>query len=195
MIIIKILIMKKLFLFSAIAFSLVACKSKTESTTTSLGTVSDTVSSINNNDTVGTSPNDSRETASPGYTYPETYNDFENGDLMLKDGKMVVYDNGNWVRANQVKLDNGVLVMVNGRVTKDKNEYNLKEGEIVKKSGNVLDRTGHSMDNAWDKTKDAANKAGTEVKDAANKAGSEVKDAANKVGSEIKKGVDKVKDR
>lgn len=180
MIIIKILIMKKLFLFSAIAFSLVACKSKTESAETTVINA-DTVSAANTKDTVGTSPMDAREATSPGYTYPETYNDFENGDLMLKDGKMVVYDNGNWVRASQVKLDNGVIVLENGKVQKDKSEYNLQEGEVVKKSGNILDKTGHSIDKAWDKTKDAANKAGADVKDAAKKVGGDIKEGVNKV--------------
>ncbi|MGJ7031365.1 DUF6799 domain-containing protein [Niabella hirudinis] len=133
---------------------------------------------------------------------------YSEGDVILKEGKVLVYTNGNWVTADkEIKLDNGVVITPNGTVkSKDGKVVVLQEGEYVNKSGNFFDRTGAAIENAWDKTKEGVSKGAEATKDAAQKAATATregvekgvdatKDAAHKTGEAIKKGAQKVGDK
>jgi len=133
---------------------------------------------------------------------------YNEGDVILKEGKVFVYTNGNWVAADkEIKLDNGVIITPDGTVkNKDGKVVVLQEGEYVNKSGNFFDRTGTAIENAWDKTKEGVSKGADATKDAAQKAAEATKegvekgvdatkDAAHKTGEAIKKGAKKVGDK
>ncbi|SDD36768.1 DUF6799 domain-containing protein [Niabella drilacis] len=133
---------------------------------------------------------------------------YNEGDVILKEGKVLVYTNGNWVVADkEVKLDNGIIITPDGTVkSKEGKVVVLEEGEYISKSGNFFDRTGQAVENAWDKTKegvsrgagatkDAAQKAAEATKEGVDKGVEATKDAAQKTGEAIKKGAKKVGDK
>lgn len=49
------------------------------------------------------------------------------GDVTRRDGKVMVYRNGQWVESNEdVRMDNDVMVTRNGRVVREDKEIELK---------------------------------------------------------------------
>ncbi|MBZ4192095.1 DUF6799 domain-containing protein [Niabella beijingensis] len=132
---------------------------------------------------------------------------YVDGDVILKEGKVFVYTNGNWVAADkEIKLDNGTVITPAGEVKKDGKVVTLQEGEYVNKTGNFFDRTGNAVENAWDRTKEGVSKGAEATKEGVEKAAEKTKagvekgveatkDAAHKTGDAIKKGAQKVGDK
>ena len=103
------------------------------------------------------------------------------GDVTYREKKVMVMRNGEWVEADKdVRLDNGVVVYRSGKVRKDGKERELKEGEIVDKTGNFFDKTGRAIENAWDATKGGVKEVAHDVEKAATKVGEKTKDAVDK---------------
>jgi len=88
------------------------------------------------------------------------------GDVTRKDGKVMVWRNGEWKEAdNDVTLDNGVVVKRDGKVVRGEEEIVLNDGEIVDKTGRFFDKAGHAIENAWKDAKEGVKEAGKEVKE------------------------------
>jgi hypothetical protein len=102
------------------------------------------------------------------------------GDVTVKDHKVMVMKNGEWVEAKEdIKLDNGVVVHRDRTVKKDGKKVQIEDGVVVNKEGNFFDKTGHAIDNAWDATKDGVKKAGNEIEKGAKKVGDKASDAVH----------------
>ncbi|ULT42722.1 hypothetical protein KRR40_03845 [Niabella defluvii] len=96
--------MKKLLLAAAVASITVACNNE--------------ANHAEANDSVVT-------TTTPVDTLPvtETFSDYKEGDVIKKDGQLVVYTNGAWVPVEKdLVLDNGVTVKQNGEIVDKKAE-------------------------------------------------------------------------
>jgi len=121
----------------------------------------------------------------------------EDGDVMWKDGKLMVYKNGGWTVAEKdITLDDGTVISVKGNVTgKDGKMISIKEGESVKKTGQFFDKAGNAIANAWDATKEGVKDAGEAVKEGAKDAAHAVKEGAEDAGKAIKHGAKKVGDK
>ena len=146
--------MKKIFVIAFAAASFTACNNATTSST--------------NTDTLANMPVATDTATVLAYTPAE-------GDVIYRDSKVYIMKNGAWVEAdNDVTLDNGVVVYRTGTVKKDKKEIELKEGEVVNKTGDFFDKSGHAIANAWDDTKDAVEDAGNAVGKTAKKAGKKI---------------------
>ena len=92
------------------------------------------------------------------------------GDVTKRDGKVMVWHDGEWKEAdNDVHLSNGVVVNRKGEVIKEDKVVVLDDGEVVNKSGRFFDKAGNAIDDAWDATKKGVKKVGEEVKDVFNK--------------------------
>jgi hypothetical protein len=169
--------MKRIFLIASVAFAAVACNSTSGNAETSDDTV--VISEV---DTLPVAP------AAP---------EFAEGDVIKKDGKLVVYTNGAWVPVEKdIVLDNGVTVKTSGEIVDKKgNKVVLEEGERVTKAGVFFDRAGAAIDNAWDATKRGVSNAADATGNAVEKAADATKDAAKDVGQAVKKGAQKVGDK
>ena len=145
--------MKKIFAMALAAIA-VACNDTASEKTT-----------VTNEDSVNTSSaNGSSNTTSGSYAASE-------GDIKYSGNKVMVYKGGSWVEANEdVKLDNDVVVYRDGRVERGDLEVRLKEGEIVNRTGNLIDDSGNAIANAWEVTKEGAKDAGRAIKNTAKKA-------------------------
>ena len=153
-------IMKKIIAMALAAISLAACNDN--------GTDNDTV------DTKDTTSTTSTTTITTSYSPAD-------GDVTYRDKKVRVMKNGEWVDADDdVKLDNGVVVYRNGRVKKDDKEIELEDGEVVNRTGNFFDKSGRSIENAWDATREGVKEAGKAVGNAAEKVGDKVEKAVDK---------------
>ena len=164
-----------MFSAAAIVFALTSCHVNDTNDTPEEHTVSTT-------DTLVTTP---VATVTETTTYTAA-----NGDIMMKDGKLMEWKNGQWVAAEgDVTLDNGVIVSKAGVVKQQDKTVQLEEGEAVNRSGNFFDKAGHAISNAWDATKKgvgtAAEKTGEAVKDA----GKAIGKGAAKVGEKAKEAV------
>lgn len=123
--------------------------------------------------------------------------EYTEGDVIKKDGQLVVYTNGAWVAVEKdIVLDNGVTVKTNGDIVDAKgNTVTLEEGERVTKAGVFFNRAGAAIDNAWDATKTGVGNAAEATGDAVEKAADATKETAKDVGQAIKKGAQKVGDK
>lgn len=163
--------MKKIIALAVIAASFAACDTQDKKVTTTEGT--DTTGAVT--------------TVSTTYTPGE-------GDVMYKDGKVMVWRSDNWVEAEgDVTLENGIVVRRNGEVRRDDKVVVLHEGETVNRSGNFFDKTGAAIDNAWDATKKGVSKAADATEKGVNKAADAVKKAGKKVGEKTKEVVRDIK--
>jgi hypothetical protein len=179
--------MKKLLLMAAVASIAVACNNEASMTETS--------------DSVAITPVDTLPVT-------ETFTDYKEGDVIKKDGQLVVYTNGTWVPVEKdLVLDNGVTVKKSGEIV-DKNGRTivLEDGERVSKTGLFFNRAGAAVEDAWDATKrgvtNAAEATGNAVekgydatKKGVEKAADATKETAEDVGQAIKKGANKVGDK
>jgi len=155
--------MKKFLAIVCAAATLTACNNEAD-TTTETTTTADSNAAANVETT---------EPSSGAYTPVE-------GDVSYRESKVMVMRNGAWVEADQdVKFDNGVTVYRNGRVERNDMEIELREGEIVNRTGDFFDRSGVAIGNAWDATKEGAKDAGRAVKKTAKKIGQKVEDAVD----------------
>ncbi|MCU7693989.1 DUF6799 domain-containing protein [Haoranjiania flava] len=116
---------------------------------------------------------------------------YTEGDVIKKDGKAHVYQNGNWVVLEKdVTLDNGVVVKKTGEVrNKEGKVVVLEEGAYVTKTGNFFDRTGAAIENAWDATKRGVENAADATKEGLRKAGDSISAGAQRVGDKINEAV------
>ena len=155
--------MKKLFLFAGIAGVFVACNEPASETTE---TSVDTTVAATGETTV-------TETTTTTTTYAAA-----EGDVKMVEGKVMIYQNGAWVAAdNDVTLDDGTIVTTKGDVKKDGKTMKMEEGQAVTKAGRFFDKAGNAIENAWDKTKEGVKDAGKAVGNAAEKAAEKTKDA------------------
>jgi len=162
--------MKKIIALAVIAASFSACDTQDKKVTTT------------ETDTIAITP-----IVSTMYTPGE-------GDVMYKDGKVMVWRSNNWVEAEgDVTLENGIVVRRNGEVRRDDKVVVLHEGETVNRSGNFFDKTGAAIDNAWDATKKGVSKAADATEKGVNKAAEAVKKAGKKVGEKTKEVVRDIK--
>ena len=121
----------------------------------------------------------------------------EDGDVMWKDVKLLMYQNGDWTVAEKdITLEDGTVISVKGNVTgKDGKMISLKEGESVKKTGQLFDKAGNAIANAWDAAKEGVKDAGEAVKEGAKDAAHAVKEGAEDAGKAIKDGAKKASDK
>jgi hypothetical protein len=162
--------MKKIFIIAFSAASLADCNSS--------GTTDNTAGTT---DSTGISA-----TALP-YTPTE-------GDVTFSNDSLMVYRKNEWVpETDRVIMGNGVVVYTTGEVKKGIQTGTLTDGEIVSHDGNLFDKTGKAVKDAWDTTKHWAEKAGEAAGKAAGDAGKAVGHAAGKVANAVKKTVDKDK--
>jgi hypothetical protein len=104
----------------------------------------------------------------------------EDGDVIYKDGKLMVRKDGEWkLRDEKVTLDNGAVVYTDGLVRKDDKEIKLQEGEIISEEGDVFDKAGQKIESAWKDAKEGVKDAGKEIEKGANKAGDKIEDAVD----------------
>lgn len=159
--------MKKSFAPVILITLMVACNSSTDTSAT------DTTTSIMATDSMAPAVN-SDTVVSVTYSLAE-------GDVIYRDGKVFVMKNGDWAEVHEdVILDNGAVVTYKTRtVKKDGKVIELKEGEIVNKTGNFFDKSGHAIANAWDDTKDAVKDAGEAVGKTAKKVGKKIDSAVS----------------
>ena len=102
------------------------------------------------------------------------------GDVTVKDDKVLVMRNGEWVETKEdVKFNNGVVVYRSGKAKKDGKEIEVEDGVVINKDGDFFDRTGQAIENAWDDTKTGVKKAGDEIEKGANKAGDKIEAATD----------------
>ena len=157
--------MKKFFVMALAAVSLVACNDNEADNDADDTTVNSVDTTSTTNTTTTTTTN------TTGYTPVD-------GDVTYQEKKVRVRRNGEWVDADDdVRMDNGVVVYRDGRVTRDDKEIELEEGEVVDRTGNFFDRSGRAIENAWDVTKEGAKDAGRAVKKTAKKVGEKVEKA------------------
>ena len=99
------------------------------------------------------------------------------GDVIYRDGKVMVWRNDAYVLADEdVKLDDNVIVKKNGDVVRNGKTVRLEEGEAVTRTGKWFNKAGEGIEDGWDAAKKGVNKAGDAIKKGANKVGEEVKD-------------------
>lgn len=154
--------MKKILVLAFASASLIACN--------------DNQTSSINDDTTDTA---TVMNESPATTTTTTYVPAD-GDVTYRDHKVMVMKNGAWVEADDdVKLGNDVVVYKNGKVKKDGNMVELRDGETVNKDGDFFDKAGQKMERVWDDTKEGAKKAGDEIEKGAKKAGDKAEDAVD----------------
>lgn len=170
----------KILLGAALAvFAATSCESKTTTTDNNMTAVVDTPPPA---------PVVTMDTPSGTYVAKE-------GDVMLKDGQVVVYSNAAWVPASgDTKLKNGVWVAKDGKVKSDNKEIMLSEGERVDADGNFWDDAGNAVADGWDATKKGASKAGQGIAKGAEKAGEAIATGAKKTGEAVSKGAQKTKE-
>ena len=161
--------MKKILAVAAVALSFTACNSQQQSSTT---VSSDTT--VKATDTIATIP------------VTDLYVPVE-GDVMMKDGKVVVWRNNTWVvPEGDVTLTDGTVITKDGLVKKDGQTIVLEEGETVNNEGNFFDKAGHGISKAWDATKKGVSKAGEATGKALKETGKAIGKGAKKVGEKTK---------
>jgi hypothetical protein len=150
--------MKKILAFAVLSASLFACNDAAKT-----------------GDTAG----DADTTTTSTTTTTTTTNQYNaaDGDVSYRNGRLMVWRNGNWTESNEdVTLDNGVVVRRNGEARRDKDVVTLNDGEVVDRSGNFWDRTGNAIEDGWDATKRGAKKAGQKIEQGAEKVADKTKD-------------------
>lgn len=139
--------MKKVLLICAAAATLAACRNNTD--TDGTDGINDTMVPA---DTMVSTP------ASTPYIVTE-------GDIMRRQGSVMVYENGQWVPVTgEITLSDGSVVTQRGEVKRDGRMVNLEEGYTVNRSGAFFDRAGAAIENAWETTKEATREAAQDVK-------------------------------
>lgn len=102
------------------------------------------------------------------------------GDVTRRDGKVLVMRNGQWVEADaDVRLENGTVIDRNGRVVREGRVIEIREGEVVTRTGDFFDRAGNAIENAWDSTKAGVKEIGRKIGDATRKAGDKIENAVS----------------
>ena len=156
--------MKKIILMASAACFLVSCDSpKDANTTNAITTDSNGVIT---------------QTTTTTRIYAPT-----DGDVMMKDGKTMVWKDGAWIATTgNTTMTNGMVISSDGMVRQNTRSIKLLEGEAVTKTGYFFDRAGAAIDNAWDATKRGVNKAADATGDALQDAGRAIGKGARKIG-------------
>ncbi len=144
--------MKRIFAILLTAASFTACNNNSTTTSTTDTTMADTGTVV--------APSVTTDTVT---TTTITYAPAD-GDVVYRDNKLYVMKNGNWVATDKVvTLNNGTVIYRDGTAKRDGKMVKLEDGEVVNKTGNFFDKSGHAIANAWGATKDAVSNAGTAV--------------------------------
>lgn len=142
--------MKNLLAIALISASLVACDNAETNETTEM--------------------DDTTTTTTTTSTYTPA-----DGDASYRNGTLMVYRDNTWVEADEdVRMDNNVTVYRNGEVKRNDEVVELRDGEVVNRSGQFFDNTGRAIEDAWDATKRGVKKAGESVENAAQKVGDKI---------------------
>jgi hypothetical protein len=140
-----------------------------------LAACNNTATTVTDSDTVASETIVTPDTAATVFYTPV------DGDVIYKDGKVMVMRNGQWVETDKdITLENGVVIDKTGKAKRGKVEIKMEDGNIVSKTGNFFDKTGKAIDNAWEDTKDAVKDAGKAVGHAAEKVGKKIDTALDK---------------
>ena len=116
------------------------------------------------------------------------------GDVIFTNDHLMVYRGNEWVpETDRVTMGNGVVVFTTGEVKKGEQTRTLADGEIVSHNGNIFDKTGNAVKEAWDTSKHWVGRTGKAVGEAAGDAGEAVGHAASKAANSVKNAVDKNK--
>lgn len=162
----------KRILYLALAISFASCaddKKETETTTS----YSDTMSSTTT--TTATTPEVQPDAVTPVTTYTAA-----EGDVVYRDGRLMVWKNNDYVVADKdVTLDDGIVVRKNGEVTRDGTTVKLEEGDRVSRTGKFFNKAGEKIEDAWDATKRGVKKAADKVEKAGEKVGDKIHDATH----------------
>lgn len=154
--------MKKILTLAFAACTFAACSDNDADGTSAADTVA-----------VVTEPAPPVDNSTPGYTPGD-------GDVTYNAGKVQVYRTDRWEDANEdVTMDDGIVIRRSGRVVKDNNEYEWEEGYVVDRRGNVWDRTGNALGDAWDATRYGVKKAGQAIGNTAERVGDKAKDVVD----------------
>lgn len=164
--------MKKLFALAFLAVGFAACNNNAENKDgdDTLAVVTDTAVVVEQVP-VPTQP-----------TYTE-------GDVSRRDGKVVVYNNGNWVPVEKdIVLDDGTTVTAKGEAkNKEGKVYVIEDGYYVTRAGRFFDRTGQAINNAWDATKEGVKNAAEAVKEGAENVGDHLKERHDQKVEDLKR--------
>ena len=69
------------------------------------------------------------------------------GDIMMKNGKIMVYKKSNWENMNGgITLSNGGKISTTGDYTQKGRKWKLKEGYTISTNGEIMDNQGKIMD-------------------------------------------------
>ena len=102
------------------------------------------------------------------------------GDVTYRENRVQVWRGGAWEDTDEeVRMDNGVVITREGRAVRDGREIEMEDGAVVSRDGDVFDRTGRALENAWESTKEAGKDAGRAIGDAAQKAGRKIEGAVD----------------
>ena len=168
--------MKSIILFAAASLCFAACNNSDKTETTTMNADSTTINSANTYaDTAAMTAPSTTTTTTTTSTYVPV-----DGDVSYRDGKVMIWRNGNYVVADRdVTLDDGSVVYYKTGEVKHKDgktKIKLDEGESVNHSGNFFDKAGEGIADGWDATKKGVKKAGQAVGKAGKKVGEEVKE-------------------
>jgi hypothetical protein len=173
--------MKAVLIASVALVGLISCSDqKAKETTVSSDSVSaimapETTGNMMNTDT-GSMNNGSNTMNNGSTTMSSAYAPGE-GDVTYRNGKVMVWRNGNYVVADRdVQLNNGITVSRSGEVSNKDKKVKLEEGESIDRSGNFFNKAGEALEDGWDATKKGVKKAGQAIKKAGQKVGEEAKD-------------------
>ena len=165
--------MKKIFLFSCIIALLASCDSP--------GTQKEEVNATT--DTV----NRSLATPTP-YTAAA-------GDVKFEDHNLYIYKEDKWVTTDEEQtMGNGIVVHTNGTVTNGNLTDTLAQGEIVSHSGDMYDKAGNAINDAWNAAKEGVNTAADSINSGVNAAGDAARKGVSSAGEAANKAVKDTKD-
>ncbi len=127
--------MKKMFLIAAVGCTFAACsdeKKAEPAMSAPTDTTSDMAAEALRNEKIA-------ETAT--MTMPA-----EEGDMMMKEGKMMIMKAGAWVAMDKdITLANGSKVMLNGDVKMKDHTMKMSEGGMIKTNGDLMDKDGKML--------------------------------------------------
>lgn len=176
--------MKKFFVLAAMAAGFASCGENASTTEAEGATKTET-------EVTTPDPGTGNVTTEVTTTYKAA-----DGDVMLKEGKLLVNKNGEWVVAEKnITLEDGTVVTIKGDATKDGKTVSIKEGEAVNKTGKFFDRTGAAISNAWDATKEGVKDAGAAIKEGAKDTKEAVEKGAKKVGDKTNEVIKDIKEK
>lgn len=112
------------------------------------------------------------------------------GDVKFENHNLYIYKEDKWVTTDKEQtLGNGIVVHTNGTITNGNLTDTLARGEIVSHSGDLYDKAGNAVHDAWNKAKEGANTAADSVKSGVNAAGDAAKEGVQKAGDAAGKGL------